>query len=217
MINNYFYRRQSVNRENVSLHRKAEASTATETRRGPARLPALVLAAALGLSVSSAEAETIAGPTPEGDVNVNLYYNAPASNGLVSNAKNSLISAGSVVENSNCDCSSMAGVLSITLDHNCDGVGDNNGTLNLNEDLTWNDKDSPSSGTWSQNGCELLLYDEFITPPIIWTGNYKDGQISGTYAGVYSGCWWGTPNSAITVTCGTQLQPIYQLLLDRRR
>ncbi|MCI5144080.1 MAG: hypothetical protein D3923_00815 [Candidatus Electrothrix sp. AR3] len=140
---------------------------------------------------------------------VDSYYNAPTLNGPVAFAQSGLISAGldvveslveSPVESPTC-CSSLAGVLSVTLDTNCDGLGDIDRTNNLNEDFTWTAEGFPNGGSWSQNGCEILFYDDFFTPALIWTGSYADGQISGTYAGAFNGCWWGTLDSDITETC----------------
>lgn len=91
-------------------------------------------------------------------------------------------------------CPSVVGTWAVSLDTDCDGVGDVNRTNIYHGNFTWNAVGFPNGGPWTQKCCEIEMADDFFNPPLIWNGTLNpDGdQLSGTYSGIFNGCWTAT-------------------------
>ena len=97
-------------------------------------------------------------------------------------------------------CPSVVGNWQVEMDWNCNGSEDNFLQISFNVDSTWDFVGFPNSGgQWSQEGCDVEAADEFMNPPVIWTGTVEeDANLSGTYSSTdgINGCWTATRSAS---------------------
>ena len=105
-----------------------------------------------------------------------------------------------------CDCTPFAGTWVIVMDWDCDSSPDNTVSMDFALDFTWSVPGFNSAGTWTQDGCSIEMIDNSVTPVVIWTGTFHDGQLSGTYSGSSNGCFTGTPDFVVDEECGTAVE-----------
>ncbi len=86
----------------------------------------------------------------------------------------------------------------LTMDFNCDEVGNQTVPMAFLENSIWM-ANNENRGTWNQNDCHVEMSDNMMSPPVIWIGTLEGkNQLSGTYSNSdFAGCWKATRNSPL--------------------
>ncbi|MCK5522077.1 MAG: hypothetical protein KAI83_02990 [Thiomargarita sp.] len=94
-------------------------------------------------------------------------------------------------------CPSVMGSWTLIMDFDCDGVGNQTVLMGFLENSIWM-ADNENRGTWNQNNCDVEMFDNMISPQVIWIGTLDGNQLSGTYSNnSYMGCWKAIRNSPL--------------------
>jgi len=94
-------------------------------------------------------------------------------------------------------CPSVVGTWAISIDLDCDEVGDINRTMVFYNNETWNGVGFPNGGPWTQKCCNIEMVDNIPSPPMTWNAtmtDYGDQLSFGTISNEagFDACWTAT-------------------------